>query len=79
MQCCIMSYYHYLGAPNNVRLVASDGVQVASLSAGRLEVLIDGQWGTVCSNGFESDDADVACRQLGYIEVLSYSTASSLR
>ena len=76
MQCC---YYYSVGTPNNVRLVASDGVRTASLSAGRLEVLIDDQWGTVCSNGFESDDADVACQQLGYIEALSYSTASSLR
>lgn len=32
---------------------------------GRLEVLINGQWGTVCSDGFGEQDAKVACRSMG--------------
>jgi len=36
-------------------------------SSGRLEFQnFDGRWGTVCDNGFDDDEADVACRQLGY-------------
>jgi len=34
---------------------------------GRLEFQQrDGIWGTVCSNGFGSNAAKVACKQLGY-------------
>jgi len=32
---------------------------------GRLEVLYKNQWGTVCSDHFDSRDAEVACRNLG--------------
>jgi len=36
-------------------------------TSGLLEIQIsDGQWGTVCSNGFDNHAASVACRQLGY-------------
>ena len=36
----------------------------------------DGQWGTVCNRGFDTDAADVACRQLGY-DYGHYSTGNS--
>ena len=44
-----------------VRLVDSNYT-----NQGRVEICVNNTWGTVCDDDFDSSDARVVCRQLGY-------------
>ena len=47
--------------PGMMRLQGGDFI-----NQGRVEVYCNGQWGTICDNGFSSTDANTICKQLGY-------------
>lgn len=58
-----------LGSPTIVEADSCrppDGEGALRLAGDRLEIFHAGVWGSVCSEGFDADDARVACRQLGY-------------
>ena len=60
--CIDISTPQSLCTDGDVRLVDGN-----SNSEGRVEVCVNSAWGTVCDYNWETQDANVICKQLGFL------------
>ena len=60
----------------DLRLVRGT-VEDPTYSSGRVEIYINGQWGTICDDFFDITDANVTCKQLGFEGAVSFRTSAS--
>lgn len=69
-----VTVFHWINVSlqvERIRLANGDAPNV-----GRVEVLVDGEWGTVCDDLWDIRDANVTCRMLGYPGAIAERAAS---
>lgn len=63
----------------DLRLAGVPVIKNLTGAIGRLEIFLDGRWGTVCGPIYDQFVADTACRQLGYDFSVVYGSIQDLQ
>lgn len=62
--------------PDTPRIQLRLGGDKRKHNEGRVEVFYNNEWGTVCDDDFNIHAAQVVCREMGYLEAVSWSPSS---
>jgi len=82
----LVSFYHLLKTLFSISILHADASVPVTVSVrvqggtqpynGRIEVMYNGEWGTICNMGWDLNDARAFCRQLGYVDAMATGLVS---